>query len=493
MVLAVACGVLVGAQQDARLAALDAALTRIFTTRDFAVPSFGPARWSDDGRSYSTVEAAAAPAKGREIVRYDAETGAREVLVAAPALTPAGKTEPLSIDDYAWSADRRKLLVFTNTERVWRDNTRGDYWVLDLDTRRLTQIAPTAPASSLLFAKFSPDATRVAYVRANNLYVERLSDGRITPLTRDGSATIINGTSDWVYEEELGLRDAFRWSPDGQSIAYWRFDSSGVGEFSLINNTDSVYPAITRIPYPKAGTANSAVRIGVVPAKGGKTRWMDTPGDPRQTYLARMEWLDDRTLVMQQLNRLQNQNDVLRADVKSGVVTPMFRDATKTWVDVVDDMTWIDNGRAFLWPSERGAWRHVYRVPAVGRPSPTPGADASAEPRVVTNFDADAISMSGVDEAGGWLYFIASPARATERYLYRSRLDGSGTPERVTPADQIGTHAYTLAPNARLAFHTYSRFDRPPVTDLIELPSHRVVRALTDITALTERLAPLVQ
>jgi dipeptidyl-peptidase-4 len=140
-----------------------------------------------------------------------------------------------------------------------------------------------------MFAKFSPDGSRVAYVRQNNIYVEHLSDRRITPLTTDGSETTINGTSDWVYEEELDVRDGFRWSPDGTRIAYWQFDTTGVGTFTLINNTDALYPTLVRFPYPKVGTTNSAARIGVVDAAGGETRWMQTPGDPRNTYLARVE------------------------------------------------------------------------------------------------------------------------------------------------------------------------------------------------------------
>ena len=185
----------------------------------------------------------------------------RAVLVDAAKLVVPGQPAPLAIDDYAWSKDGKRLLIFTNTKKVWRQNTRGDYWVLDLAGRAArASWAASAPESSLMFAKFSPDGTRVAYVRANDIYVERIADGRITQLTKDGSETTINGTSDWVYEEELGVRDGFRWSPDGQAIAYWQFDTTGVGIFSLINNTDTLYPVVTRIPYPKAGTTNSAVR-----------------------------------------------------------------------------------------------------------------------------------------------------------------------------------------------------------------------------------------
>ncbi len=476
------------AQQDDRARALNEQIGRIFETNDYAVPRFGPARWRPDGISYSTVEPSADAPGASDIVRYDAATGARSVLVAGSRLVPPGEKTGLAIDDYTWSADGRRLLIFTNTKKVWRDNTRGDYWVLGVEDGTLTKLGGSAPASSLMFAKFSPDATRVAYVRANNIYVERLSDHRITQLTTDGTTTTINGTSDWVYEEELGVRDAFRWSPDGRAIAYWQFDSTGVSLFTLINNTDSIYPALTTIPYPKAGTTNSAVRIGVVKADGGKTKWMQTPGDPRQTYLARMEWIDNRRLSIQQLNRLQNQNDFLVADARSGETSRVFRDESKSWVDVVDEVQWVENGRAFLWLSERDGWRHVYRVPREGAGAGSEGG----EPRLITRFDADVLEVAGLDEADGWIYFIASPHNATQRYLYRSKLDGSGTPERMTPVTQPGTHRYVVAPGGKMAFHTYSRFDVPPVTDVVALPAHTALRPLTDTTALVKKVTPLV-
>ena len=480
-----------GAQQDERARRLDQQIDRIFQANEYTLPRFGPARWLADGTAYTTVERSPEPAKGSDIVRYDAATGARSILIAGSRLVPEdGTPKPedgtprggaLQIADYVWSDDGTRLLVFTNTRKVWRQNTRGDYWVLDLKSGGLRKIGGAAPASSLMFAKFSPDGTRVGYVRANNIYVERIDDGRITQLTSDGSETTINGTSDWVYEEELGVRDGFRWSPDGRSIAYWQFDSTGVGIFSLINNTDALYPTITRIPYPKAGTTNSAARIGVVSADGGDTTWIRTDGDPRNTYLARLSWIDANTVAIQQLNRLQNRNDFLTSDVRTGEVKRVFRDESKTWVDVVDEVLWIDGGRTFLWMSERDGWQHVYRVPREG-----------GDGQLVTKFDADVTDVAGVDEKGGWLYFVASPQNAGQRYLYRSKLDGSGTPERVTPAAQAGTHRYTVAPGGRLAFHTYSRFDLPPVTDVVELPGHTPLRTLTDTAAVVAKLAPVL-
>ena len=480
--LACLAGTALMAQQDDASGRLDQQLALIFGSGSYDPPRFGPARWMPGGDAYTVVEPSAPPANARDIVRYDAATGARDVLVPGSRLTPPGASSGLAIDDYAWSPDGRQLLVFTNTRKVWRDNTRGDYWVVDLGADgRLRKLGGDAPEASLMFAKFSPDSTRVAYVRANDVYVERLADGLVTRVTHDGSETTINGTSDWVYEEELGVRDAFLWSPDSRAIAYWQFDSTGVEIFTLINTTDALYPALTRIPYPKAGTTNSAVRIGVIPADGGPTTWMQVPGDPREHYLARVSWIDAASLSIQQLNRLQNRHDLYRADVRTGTTRLVFRDESSTWVDVDEPVRWIDSGRAFLWVSERDGWRHVYRVPRDG-----------GTPRLVTRFEADILALAGVDEPGGWLYVTASPDSATQAALYRARLDGTGVPERVTPAGDAGTHGYVMAPGGRLAFHTASRIDTPPVTDIVDLPAHRSLRRLTDTTALTAALAPVV-
>jgi dipeptidyl-peptidase-4 len=467
------------AQAADRVQALEQQIDRIYKDSEYALPRFGPARWLDDGTAYTTVERA--DGGGSDVVRYDAATGARSVLISSAQLTPAGGKKPLSIADYVWSADGSKLLIFTNTRKVWRQNTRGDYWVLNVKGGGLKQLGAGAPEASLMFAKFSPDATRVGYVRANNIYVERLDDGRVTPLTSDGSETIINGTSDWVYEEEFGVRDGFRWSPDGRSIAYWQFDSSGVGIFALINNTDSLYPVITKIPYPKAGTTNSSARIGVVSADGGPTTWIKTEGDPRNTYLARIGWIDANTVAIQQLNRLQNRNDFLSADVKSGAVKRIFRDESRQWVDINEEVPWIDGGRTFLWQSEKNGWNQVYRVPREG-----------GDGQVITRFDGDVVDIAGFDERGGWMYFRASPDNAGQRYLYRAKLDGSSAPERVTPANQPGTHRYDVSPNGRLAFHTHSTFETPPVVNVIELPAHKPIRALTDPSAVAAKVKPLL-
>ncbi|MBY0503694.1 MAG: S9 family peptidase [Bryobacteraceae bacterium] len=435
----------------AQPAALETELRRIFEKKEFAVKTFGPAAWLDGGAAYTTVE-------NGELIRYATVSGERSVLLTAKALTPTGRTTPLKLDGYRWSSDHQRLLIFTNTRKVWRQNTRGDYWVLQPATGHLKQLGGAGEEASLFFAKFSPDGRRVGYVRGNNIYVEDLASGKITALTNNGSAKIINGMGDWVYEEELGLSDAFRWSPDSKSIAYWQFDTSGVGIFHLLDNTAATYPKLIPLPYPKAGTANSAVRLGVVAATGGKTRWLEIPGDPRENYLARMEWGGDR-LRVQQLNRLQNRVDLLSADPRTGRTQRVFRDEDQAWVDLHEAHALPGGG--FVWLSERDGWRRAYRV------SPT------GEAQALTPANVDAIQLLAVTQEH--VLYLASPDNATERHLYRVPLAG-GAPERLSRAP--GTHSYRLAPKGDFAFHTHSSFDSAPVTDLVRLPSHETIRVL---------------
>ncbi len=469
---------------------LQQSLKKIFDSKDYQPKNFGPARWIEGGAAYTTVEASPVLKDAKDIVRYETATGQRTVLVAATALVPTPGAKALTIEDYEWSPDARKLLVFTESKKVWRSNTRGDYWVLDRASGALRKLGGDGPASALMFAKFSPDGGRAAYVRGNNLYVEDLASHQIKPLTTDGTTLLVNGTSDWVYEEELALRDCFRWSPDGRSIAYWQFDSSGVETFTLLNNTDTLYPKTTLIPYPKVGTTNSAVRIGVVSAEGGSTQWMQIPGDPRNNYLFQMDWAgNSEELAIGQLNRLQNQLTVYLANAKSGSAKAMFEDRDEAWVDVPrirgargDAFQWLNNGKELLWLSERDGWRHAYLAPRSGD-----------SPRLVNTGNSDVIAVERVDPQGRSIYYLASPENATQAYLYRAPLDGNGGGVRITPADEPGTNTYDISPDCRWAFHTHSRADRVPVTDLVQLPEHKRARMLEENKALQEAVAPLLE
>ncbi|MBA3554664.1 MAG: S9 family peptidase [Gemmatimonadales bacterium] len=456
---------------------------RIYGPTEFKPQPFGPARWLGDGSAYTTLEPAA-EGPGIDIVRYDVARGNREVLVSARQLVPEGDTLPLLVEDYSWSPDGNQLLVFTNTMPVWRLNTRGDYWVLDRGAGRLRKLGGAeAKPSTLLFAKFSPDGRRVGYVRENNLYVEDLAAGGITALTTDGSRTLINGTFDWVYEEELMNyhADGWRWSPDGQRIAFWQLNADQVQDFFLVNNTDSVYSRVIPVQYPKVGETNSAARVGIVGAAGGAIRWLQIEGDPRNHYIARMDWApSSNEVILQRLNRVQNTNQVMMGDAATGRVRTVHTERDSAWTDVVDDVVWLDEGKRFTWVSDRSGWRHVYVVSRDGKAT-----------RLVTQGAFDVIDVLGIDGKGGWLYYIASPDNPRQRYLFRSRLNGRGEPERISPAREGGTHTYDIAPDYRHAIETYSSLSNPPVVRLVRLPGNHPVRTLVDNAALRSRVGAL--
>lgn len=453
-----------GSQAQVQLNLEDVVAGKIIQTK-----GMGAMSWLKDGEHYSRVEANAEQS-GTDIVSYRAKDNAREVLIPASLFVDKATGKPVPVRSISWSADNRKVLVYTNTQRVWRYDTRGDYWVLDLSDKSFRQIGKDRPESSLMFAKFSPDASKVAYVSENNIYVEDLASQSVKQLTTDGSETIVNGTFDWVYEEEFACRDGFRWSPDGQYIAYWQSDTEGTGVFDMINNVDSLYPKILHFPYPKAGTTNSAVKVGYVSVNGGATTWIDIPGDPRNNYIPRMEFIpNSNELFIQQLNRPQNTNKVWIAQIGSSKPEHIFTDEDKAWVDTNDHIRWLKENQYFTWESERSGWRHLYRVSRDGK-----------DIQPITAGDFDYISTVGMDMKKGLVYFIASPDNFTQRYLYSAKLFGKGEVKRESPMDEAGQHSYSMSPTGKWAVHTFSNAVTPPVIDMVSFPGHKSVRMIED-------------
>ena len=440
----------------------------------------GSMTWLKDGERYSRLENNKQTG-GTDIVAYRAKDNSREVIIPSSLLTDKSTGRPIPVRSVSWSADNEKVLIYNNTRRVWRYDTRGDYWVLNLKDGALRQLGKGMPESSMMFAKFSPDGTRVAYVSNNNIYVEDIDSGKITQLTKDGSDTIVNGTFDWVYEEEFSCRDGFRWSPDGKHIAYWQSDTKGTGVFDIINNVDSIYPTILHFPYPKAGCTNSAVKVGYLPAAGGATTWIEIPGDPRNNYIPRMEFIPESDeLFIQQLNRPQNTNKVWIAKISDNSLNNIFTDTDAAWLDTNDNIQWLKDNRYFTWESERSGWRHLYRISRDGK-----------EIQPITKGDFDYISPVGTDLQKGWVYFIASPDNFTQRYLYRAKAFGNGEVERVSPMEQSGQHRYNMSPTGKWAIHTYSNASTPSVIDMVSFPKHQSVRMLEDNAQAKDQYAAL--
>lgn len=434
-------------------------------------------RWMKDNQSYSALEVNKTFG-GKDIVAYDIETGKRDVLVSAEKLIPAKKNEPLIIYGYQWSDHNTKLLIFTNTRKVWRLHTRGDYWVLDLRNGKLTQIGSSMKPAHLMFAKFSPDGKNVGFVYMNNVYVQNLDTDSVEQLTFEGNEHIINGTFDWAYEEEFHCRDGFRWSSDSRKIAFWQMNTEGTGTFYLINNIDSIYPTIIPLPYPKVGTDNSSAKIGAINVEDKKITWMNIPGDTRNNYLPRMEWANSsEELIIQQLNRQQNTNKVYLADVNTGVVKQIFKEESETWLDPNDDLVWLEKGSKFTWLSDMSGWMHLNSISL---------SDGNITP--ITSGEYEVIDLLKIDPDMGWVYYIASPENATQRYLFRSRLNGKGKYERLSPEEQIGQHSYNISQESKYAIHTFSNHNTPPVYSIISLPDHDVIRVLEDNNQLVQKL-----
>src|SRR5256885_13697948 len=441
----------------------------IWGTREFASDLVSPT-WMKDGAAYTTIDADSA---GRtDLYRVDAVSGRRVLLVRGADLVPPGAQQPVSIEEYRFSADGAKLLIFTDAARVWRQSTKGTFYVWDLPARRLIPVS--AQPGYQMFAKLSPDGRMAAFVRANNIYVTDLTTGAETAVTADGNDNVINGTSDWVYEEELDLRDAFRWSPDGRRIAFWRLDQTAIRPFYLLN-ADSLYPELVPVRYPKAGTPNSEVRIGVVDLATHRTAWVDL-GPDKDIYVAAMDFEGSSSeICLPRPNRHQNRLDLLLADTQRGASRVIMTDRDSAWVDA-NQPRWIDGGKQFLFVSERDGYDQVYLF----------NRDGSLVRRV-TPGGWDVSQVYGVDEKQKVLYCGGAIDGPLGRPLVRIGLDGKGL-TRI--ASEPGTHGIEFDPTFRLYVDTYSRAGVPPVQTLRRADG-RVVRALADNAALAARGAGL--
>ncbi|MBB2144994.1 prolyl oligopeptidase family serine peptidase [Pedobacter sp. LMG 31464] len=429
----------------------------------------GGINWTKDGNSYYQNA-------GGEIVTITLPKNESKTIVSRALLTPANASNPLNVRSFQLTVDGTKALIYTNTKRVWRQDSRGDYWVADIANNTLKQIGKGKPVSSLMFAKFSPDATKVAYVSEHNVYVEDLATGAIKALTTDGTSRMINGTFDWVYEEEFNCLDGFRWSPDSKSIAYWQIDATKIKNFLMINNTDSIYSFTVPVEYPKVGQDPSACKIGVVDIATAKTNWLAVPGDNIQHYIPRMDWIPNTNeVILQQLNREQNESKLFIANATTGSVTEIYKENDKAWIDPQDSFVWLNGNKEFVYQTEKDGYTHLYRVNRDGK-----------KETLITKGNYDVISVNLIDEKNNTVYFMASPTNATQKYLYKTKLDGKGKLEMVTPSVLPGTHSYSISPNGLYARHSYNSSVVAPVTEWMNFTTNN---PLTMEGSITNQLA----
>lgn len=432
-----------------------------------AIPQNSAIKWSAGGNAFYRLI-------NNEVVRFNLPENKPEVLIANDKLIPVGSNKPLRISYFKIYEDLGKALIFTNSAKVWRLNTRGDYWIYDMNTSSLKQLGSDLPPSSLMFAKISPDGKYAAYVCTNNIYLEDLSSSTIKALTTDGSLTLINGTFDWAYEEEFFCRDGFRWSNDSKSIAFWQVDAGSIKKFLMINNTDSIYPFVIPLEYPVAGQNPSSAKIGVVSISDGKITWMNVPGDPSQNYIVRMEYIPSTgNLLIQQLNRNQNISKLYISEITNGNTRTIQEESDEAWVDLNSDpnpysidytnnFVWMNDGKSILWTSEKDGWRHLFQVSLEGKPE-----------KLITKGNYDIITFEYLDIKSGNVYYMASPENATQKYLYSTNLKNPEKQALLSPSVLKGTHDYSISPNGKFALHSFSNYYTSPSFELIDLQNNK--------------------
>ena len=477
-------------------------LEAIHAQDTFAPESFRGGRWADEGPVITYIEPADS-GDATHLMRYNLETGDSTRVIDGTTLYAEDVGRVVPIEDYQFSEDGDKVLIYTDSRQVWRANTKGFYYVYDRAAETLTPVADRTDGYQM-FAKFNPSATAVAFVRQRNLYVVDLASGRETALTADGSdGAIINGTFDWVYEEEFGVRDGWRWGPDGEHIAFFKLDEADTRTFALTDYTTR-YPEYKRFRYPKAGEMNSDIKIGVVDlsavdsSRAGQPQaiqYFDTqtwdpglaPADERtdpHEYLARMGWtptIDGRHRVwMYRLNRNQNRLDLLYGDPETGTVTSVLREENDTYLDVEDEMlTFLDDGEHFVFLSERSGYNHAYLYRNDG---------TLLGP--ITDGDWEVTAFHGVDEQSLTAYFTATRDTSIERHLYRAGMS-LGHHEAAMPAEKLtdrpGWHSVDLSTDRCYYIDRYSRTDAPPTWTLHAADGTRLT-TLEDNAALQRRL-----
>ncbi|WP_071885038.1 S9 family peptidase [Hymenobacter sp. DG25B] len=428
-----------------------------------SVPGFN---WMRDGRYYSSLD------KG-DLVQHDVTTGqAVQTLVAGKDLLAPGSTQPLAVEGYEFNADEQKILFWTDEEPIYRRSSRALYYVYDRAAKKLT---PLSAGNKQSYATFSPDGSKVAFVRDNNLFVVDLTTMQEKAVTTDGVRNkLINGSTDWVYEEEFEFAKGFFWSPDSKQLAFYTFDESQVPEYNM-QEWGPLYPKDYRYKYPKAGEKNSIVSVSTFDVAAAKTTKMDVGQEPDQ-YIPRILWTETPNLLsIRRLNRLQNKLEILHANASTGKTDVVLTDTDAAYVEVNDDLRYLKGGKQFLFTSEKDGYRHLYLYDMKGKLD-----------RQLTKGNWEITEINGFDEKNGLVYFTSTEASPMERHLYRVNLKGKGK-TRLSEAGR-GVDAVNMSPDCRYYLNYHSEAGVPQVVSLRTAQTGKLVKVLEDNAALRQTL-----
>lgn len=438
----------------------------------FSTKGVSGLRSMNDGEHYTVLED-----RGTKIVKYSYKTGqAVATLVDLKQL----ETDVKSIAGYEFNHDESRILICTNKKPIYRRSFTADYYIFDFKNRELK---PLSENGSQRLATFSPDGLRIAFVRDNNLFIKDLRFGTERKITHDGEQNhIINGAPDWVYEEEFSFNKAFDWSPDGNSLAYIKFNESDVKEYQMnmfegqrpAIKANELYPSNYIYKYPKAGEKNSVVSVHVYEVNDKTTQTMDI-GEETDIYIPRIRWTKDpKKLAIIRLNRIQNKMDVLAANAKTGTTTPLYREQNKYYIaeSNFDNLIFLDNGTNFVITSEKNGFMHLYLYDMTGK-----------EKKAITSGNFDIENFYGYDPARKLYYYSSFEESPIEKYVYSINEKGQKT--KLTPVK--GWNEASFSKTFNYYINTVSNAEMPPVTALYNAKG-KLLRTLEDNKAVKEKV-----
>lgn len=435
-----------------------------FTTKPtFAAKSVSGINWMKDGKFYSSLQ-------NNKVVKYNVTTGeVVETLVDGNALSPA-----IQIDDYSFSADEKQVLLSTGFEQIYRWSFRADYFIYDLMGKTVKKLSSNGKQS---YATFSPDGSKVAFVRANNLFYVSLADMKETQVTNDGKFNeIINGSTDWVYEEEFGFTTGFFWSPDNNKLAYYRFDESKVKEYNMQKwNQGAKYPQDYKFKYPKAGEVNSEIDIYLYDLASQQKIKADL-GTNKDIYIPRVMWTKDaNTLSIRRMNRLQNTLEILHMNALTGALTTAFTETSKTYIDINDDLTYLDDKKHFIYVSEMSGYNHIYLYTIEGKLV-----------RQITNGSWEVTRFLGLDEKTKTVYYQSAEVSPLERQVYAISLDGK---KKVKLTPDAGANTVNMSNDFQFYINYYNSATQPTTVSLFATKGNKLIKVLEKNEALQKTVA----
>lgn len=437
-------------------------LEDIWASRTFSPEWVWGINSMNDGIHYSSLNYGD---KNVYITEYSYETGD-----SISTIVDSKDLDGISFSDYSFSEDEKKVLLPTETESIYRYSSRSNYYVYDRETKTAQELSK----GKQRLAQFSPDASKVAFVKENNIFIKDITNNTELKVTFDGEINkIINGATDWVYEEEFAFDNGMQWNTSGNKIAYYRFNEEKVPEFSMDLFTD-LYPSQSQFKYPKAGETNSTVEIFIYDLNSKKTTKANINVE-EEFYIPRIKWtLDENVLSVQRMNRHQNQLDFILVDAKDGSSQTIFTENDAAYIDVTDNLTFLNDGKYFIWTSEKSGYNHIYLYNLKGK-----------QVRQITKGNYDVTDFYGIDESNNTVYFASSERSPMHRDVYAVQLNGKN---KKTLTNKTGTNSATFNTNYKYFINQYSNANSPYYFSLFDAKGNEV-RMLKDNSNLNNSLA----